>query len=139
MQAIPKLLTRQNAQVMGTQRQLHLSCRGVVPGRPAPPSPGREQLQRFVSAHEVEAALLMQGASSSATEALLARQDSCVHAGAGRLLQEVEEADGHPAAEAPLIQDSHALRACRRILLQLAMLKVPLRMLGLSRSGRPLR
>ena len=66
---------------------------------------------------------LAQGASSSATEALLARQDGCVHAGAGRLLQEAGEADGQPAADTP-DKDAHVLRACRRILLQLTMLKV---------------
>lgn len=76
----------------------------------------------------------VQGASSSATEALLARLDGCVHAGAGRLLQEAGNADGQPAAETP-DQDAHVLRACRRILLQLTMLKVVIHSITLVSTG----
>ena len=63
----------------------------------------------------------MQGACSSATEALLARQDGCIHARAGQLLQgfaDAESQPAHPDKYAPV------WRACRRILLQLTMIKV---------------
>lgn len=69
----------------------------------------------------------MQGACSSATEALLARQDGCIHAGAGQLLQGFADAESQPAH-----LDTYApvWRACRRILLQLTMIKVCRRLAG---------
>lgn len=68
-------------------------------------------------------ALCEQGACSSATEALMARQDGCTYAGAAQLLQQVDRADSEPAHTG---KDAAVQLSCRRILLQLTMLKVRL-------------
>ncbi len=65
----------------------------------------------------------VQGACSSATEALLARQDGCIHAGAGQLLQEYGDAEAE-AQQTYSHSEADVLRGCRRILLQLTMIKV---------------
>lgn len=67
----------------------------------------------------------MQGACSTATEALLARQDGCIHAGAGQLLQEYGDTEAEADAQQTYSHsEADVLRACRRILLQLTMVKV---------------
>ncbi len=65
--------------------------------------------------------LCEQGACSSATEALMARQDGCTYAGAAQLLQQVDTAE---AELADTDKDAAVQLSCRRILLQLTMLKV---------------
>ena len=65
--------------------------------------------------------LCEQGACSSATEALMARQDGCTYAGAAQLLQQVDRAEAEPTDAS---KDAAVQLSCRRILLQLTMLKV---------------
>ena len=51
----------------------------------------------------------------------MARQDGCTHAAAAQLLQQVDRAKAEPAHTG---RDATAQLSCRRILLQLTMLKV---------------